>query len=366
MVWPSVRNGAAAALWALGCVLAALLLLEATVRMEWLRPTFVMRGFTYQIDERLLFRLRPVTAPGIGAHCERLHARSDPAARQRVLLLGDSFAFGVNVPTDQTIAADLAACLPGGRDVVNLGCPGYGPDQALLRLESVQGWFRPDVVVLVLFPANDFADLAKNRLFDVADGAALERPSRTCLDEEAPAWRSALLFELLRSSYLEGTSRYIGLYRQLFDDGYDLDMLARPASPESVRKRSLMRAILREFKRRLETAGVRFLVAVIPSNESFDDPAFLWKHGAPAGDRFPLETLAAAVCREEGIATVAAADVLERSHRAPRELYEAHDGHLTPLGYRLVAEAIAAALASPDTLLGSRGPRPDLRILPGS
>jgi lysophospholipase L1-like esterase len=347
-----VRNGAAAARWALGCVLAALILLEAAVRMEWLRPTFVMRGFTYQVDERLLFRLRPLTQPGIGPHSERIHGRSDPAGRRRVLLLGDSFAFGVNVPTDQTIAADLAARLPGDRDVVNLGCPGYGPDQALLRLESVQESLHPDDVVLVLFPANDFEDLAKNRLFDVTGGGALVRPGRTCLDEEAPALRSLLLFDLFQPSRLEWTSRYVGLYRRLFDDGYDTDMLARPSSPGSTAKRALMRTILREFKRRLQTAGARFFVAVIPSNESFDNPAFLWQHGSPAGDRFPLEALVVAICSEEGIASVAAADVLASSQRAPRELYEARDGHLTPLGYRLVAEAIAAALEAPDTPAG--------------
>ena len=342
-----VRNCAAAALWALGCVLAALLLLEAAVRMEWVRPTFVMRGFTYQLDERLLFRLRPLTPPGIGPHSERIHARSDPAARRRTLVLGDSFAFGVNVPTDQTIAACLAARPPGNVDVVSLGCPGYGPDQALLLLESVQTALHPDDVVLVLFPANDFEDLAKNRLFDLGDGGALVRSTGSCLDEEAPAFRSALLFDLLQSSRLERSSRYVGLYRRLFDDGYDTAMLAHPASPESLAKRALMRAILSAFRHRLRAAGARFLVAVIPSTESFANPAFLRQHGATAGDRFPLETLATQLCLEENIATVAAAGILERAQLAPHELFDARDGHLTGLGYRLVADAIGAALESP-------------------
>lgn len=339
-------------LWALGCVLAALLLLEAAVRMEWVRATFVMQSFTYQTDRRLLFRLRPLTRAGIGSHSERTHARSDPAAQRRTLVLGDSFAFGVNVPTDQTIAACLAARPPGNVDVVGLGCPGYGPDQALLVLESVQTAFHPDDVVLVLFPANDFEDLAKNRLFDLGDDGVLVRRTSTSLDEETPAFRSALLFDLFQSSRLERSSRYVGLYRRLFDDGYDTAMLARPASPESLAKRALMRAILREFKRRLQTAEIRFLVAVIPATESFDNPAFLRQHGATAGDRFPLETLAARLCLEEGIATVAAAGVLERAHLSQHELFDARDGHLTGLGYRLVADAIGAALELPDTPAG--------------
>jgi hypothetical protein len=356
MVSRLVRNGATAALWALGCGLAALLLLEAAVRMEWVRATFVMQGFTYQTDERLLFRLRPLTRPGIGQHSGRTHARTDPTAQRRTLVLGDSFAFGVNVPTDQTIAACLAARPPGNVDVVSLGCPGYGPDQALLVLESVQTAFHPDDVVLVLFPANDFEDLAKNRLFDLADGGALVRRTRTSLDEEAPAFRSALLFDLFQSAYLDTSSRYVGLYRRFFDDGYDTALLERPASPESMAKRALMRAILREFKRRLQTAEIRFLVAVIPATQSFGNSAFLRQHGAMAGNRFPLETMAAGLCLEEGISAVAAAGVLERAQRAPHELFDARDGHLTRLGYRLVADAIGAALESSVAAAGRQAP----------
>lgn len=77
--------------------------------------------------------------------------------RPRLLLLGDSMAFGYGVADEDTFAARLGAVEPG-YEVVNLGVEGYGPDQSLLRFEREGRAYTPDVVVLSVCVDNDFAD----------------------------------------------------------------------------------------------------------------------------------------------------------------------------------------------------------------
>lgn len=83
-------------------------------------------------------------------------------ARPRVLLLGDSVAFGYGVADEDTFAALLEA---RGFETINLAVPGYGTDQALLRLEREGLAYAPDVVLLHFCLHNDFVDNASRAYF---------------------------------------------------------------------------------------------------------------------------------------------------------------------------------------------------------
>ncbi len=74
-----------------------------------------------------------------------------PKRRQRILLLGDSFTFGINLHDVHTYPALLQDRLPE-REVVNGGVPGYSiPQEAALFSERAQ-YVEPDICVLqVLF-----------------------------------------------------------------------------------------------------------------------------------------------------------------------------------------------------------------------
>lgn len=82
-----------------------------------------------------------------------------------VVLVGDSFVFGLGVDDRDTFAWLLAQRLPDHR-IVNLGVPGWGTDQELAELEEVlQSRSAPRVsdIVVVVFE-NDFRDV--QRTFD--------------------------------------------------------------------------------------------------------------------------------------------------------------------------------------------------------
>ena len=95
-----------------------------------------------------------------------LRGREHPLARTsltRVLMLGDSIAFGYGVADEQTFATLLEA---RGYEVVDLAVPGYGTDQALLRLEREGMAYSPDVVLLHFCLHDDFVDNASRTYFD--------------------------------------------------------------------------------------------------------------------------------------------------------------------------------------------------------
>lgn len=67
-----------------------------------------------------------------------------------VLLAGDSFTHGDELPWQDTWAAQLQVQLGASLRVRNAGVPGYGTDQALLRAEQLVHSLKPRTVVLAL------------------------------------------------------------------------------------------------------------------------------------------------------------------------------------------------------------------------
>lgn len=80
------------------------------------------------------------------------------SGRQRVVVLGDSIAFGLDADDDETFAHLLGA--RADLEVANLSVQGYDPGQELIKLEREGLPLKPDVVVLALCLSNDFADVA--------------------------------------------------------------------------------------------------------------------------------------------------------------------------------------------------------------
>ncbi|HEX5131680.1 MAG TPA: GDSL-type esterase/lipase family protein [Candidatus Krumholzibacteria bacterium] len=78
-----------------------------------------------------------------------------PAGRKRVLIIGDSIAFGNGVEADERFSDLLKSRLPGVVEVINAGVPGWGNDQELLFYERDLRRLDPDIVVLEFTGNND-------------------------------------------------------------------------------------------------------------------------------------------------------------------------------------------------------------------
>lgn len=94
------------------------------------------------------------------------HPHDKPAGRTRIVMVGDSIAYGAGVDDAQTFSALVESHTPGV-EVVNLAVGGYGTDQELIRLERDGLRYHPDVVVLHFCLFSDFTDNAlPSALFD--------------------------------------------------------------------------------------------------------------------------------------------------------------------------------------------------------
>jgi len=114
------------------------------------------------------------------------------AGERRVLMLGDSYVWGMGVDEQATIPAvlqqRLLARAAGPVTVGNAGMYGTGPREWAYTLARFDGSFRPDVVVAVMYVGNDLLDTLLEPL-SVVDGWLLS-------EGLASAARSSLRFRL--------------------------------------------------------------------------------------------------------------------------------------------------------------------------
>ncbi|MEO0652849.1 MAG: SGNH/GDSL hydrolase family protein, partial [Planctomycetota bacterium] len=258
----------------------------------------------------------PRSTNAAGLRGEREYVRESRAGL-RIALVGDSFTFGTHQADGRIWAAALERALAPG-EVLNFGVPGYGIDQALLRLEDEALGWRPQVVVFAIFATNPqratrrFTFYAKPR-FELAAGGGLAPepigipiPAAPELAADPRAWLATApsrlrLLEVLRGSRAEGP----------------------PVVP-------LTEAILERAAERCRDAGARLLLLRIPT--------LRWREQPPAAWEAAAEAVAARHAHVEGLdlRTVFAASDVERIYIPGR--------HFSAAGHGLVAEGLEARL----------------------
>ena len=96
---------------------------------------------------------------------DREYPYEKPAGTSRILVLGDSFAWGYGVADDEIFTEILEGILQGTSprwEVLNAGVSGWGTDQEYLFLVREGFKYSPNIVVLALFNLNDPVNNARS------------------------------------------------------------------------------------------------------------------------------------------------------------------------------------------------------------
>jgi lysophospholipase L1-like esterase len=344
-------------------------------------------------DEQLLYRPNPAH-PG---HDARGFRNPEALARADLVALGDSQTYGSGVSTEEAWPQLLAR--QTGRSVYNMAFPGWCPVQSLLLADEALA-LRPRVVIEAFYAGNDLYDAfaityGRDSLRDLRSAdpgvlAAVKRLERqSSLEAQASVlfdsstgtlrgWleRQSALFAVTRTVAIR-TLEVVGLRATGWPraraacerDGSNCEVseagdartLFTPAyrwiglDPGDVRiaegERIATEALLR-LDARLREGGARLVVLAIPTKErAYAESGLL--RGGPSAAVGRLAAADAALATRLGRALEAqnipfldATPALGAALRAGVPCYrESTDGHPSPEGQRVLAEALAAFLA---------------------
>jgi lysophospholipase L1-like esterase len=255
-----------------------------------------------------------------------------PAGARRILLVGDSYAYGLGVAEADALDAQLERLLaaegqaPRPTEVLNLGVPAYHTGQELAWLEARGFGLAPDLVLLLFF-GNDASE--PGYLHDDRD--------RLLYTDELPlphGWKRRLRRSALYTLAAEASAeRYARSGAFTPGAGVTWPVVAG-------RLGTLIEAC--------ERRAVPLVVANLPtirSNATTADPV---AYGPDLVDAARVSEL----CAERGVPVIELGPLLVREARAGRlesllidpEPGPRYDDHFTAAGSRLLAEHIAAGL----------------------
>jgi GDSL-like lipase/acylhydrolase family protein len=303
-------------------------------------------------DDRLRFKLRPdlhgLSFQPLGADSyfsistislgfPEIGFRTHPIANHpAAVAIGDSFTFCWTAQEDCWV--DRLARLTG-RDVINLGVPGYGGLQEARIVEDYALPLHPQLIIWTFF-VNDLWDNARpNAVIGVDQWTWVERRSvvfgalRRLVDHRA------------RSDDLGNGQLWVhdgGTRSKIF---YDPSVISHWLSDEALERGwVLQRDALMQAKRLSDAAHVQLLMVLIPYREQiyFDE----YRQFAPGLTLERMQQpyqMMREFCQQNGVDLLDTFDSFV-AHRSQHFTYPV-DAHLNALGNRIMAEAILRHLA---------------------
>lgn len=290
-------------------------------------------------------------AQGLRAASDRVYAPSPPEGKVRVLCVGDSFTHGDGVLLEDTWESKLEA-KDSRLEVLNMGTPGYGTDQAFLRWRKEGQAFQSHAVVLGIWPENLCRNLNEIRFwlspqsgfspkprFVLAPGGELRLVNSPVPQGEAlvaavtdPAsWGPIQHERWFEGNVIErhftDNSRLVRVLRGLLTANDRRGQRRRIYSGEEPEGIAVTTGIARLFASEVGATGAVPIVAVMPMRDLLDE----W----PEDDDIPLVV----ELRRAGLTVV-------NLFPAVRGLDGAFqpDGHLTAGGNEAVARELARQL----------------------
>ena len=313
---------------------------QATEEREgvtWLVPNYRGRLVSSEFDTAVRTNASGLRGPEL----------STGMTLQRVLLLGDSFAFGWGVEEGEAfghLAQTLASQQGAPFELLNGGVPGDGPLQEVVRVKASCPALKPGLVLLEIYDGNDLPDLLFGALPKEVDPALMERlqvvrdrarvrdPWDHLLRE-----RSALYKLFLGLKSRAGSS--LG-WSGFEEDPFHQYWVPDEARPEAL---GLLATALGNIDAEARACGSKLAVVIVPSVASIEHAR---QSEARVKELSQIDAGVRAWAEKAGVPLLDLGPVLrERFARAPTErLYYRFDLHLNARGHAVAAEALAPFL----------------------
>ena len=302
-------------------------------------------GYVGEVTNRVEFR-HDVSVNRLGLRGPEVEPRD---ADERILLLGDSFVFGVGVEQEETLGAVLEELYAAeGRSVVALngGVPAYGVPDAAGQLARLAPAVMPDRVAMFLFTGNDLAESQQPFRQPRAVGGLREwlyyRSDLFVLAKTAVPTR---VYARIAGWFTSGEPARVRRLRQASE-------IYRTSPPDwVVEGASAARRALERMAATSREGGADFVVLIIPELLQLE-PHRLASTLADLGvdqegyDPGAPTALFARMLTELDLPFVDLTEVLAAAHERGDGPYYPIDRHWTAEGHRLVAQATKALLDS--------------------
>jgi len=271
-------------------------------------------------------------------------SRVPSADRVRVLVLGDSFTYGVGVEDDETFSARLEGLAPE-IEAINTGVNGYGSAQELLLLRDEGIDLAPDVVIVTFFWNDVGNNLRENAArFRLEDGVLRypdPQPELAAVSSAPPPSHREWLRYSYTYRFVSDRAKMLGFWLKVVF-GIPLEETDFVDDGQREQAWDLEFAILREMRRLSQEAGAEFLLVVIPDQVQLDTDVEVL--GLEPSD-YEVQERLEAFARSEGMPMLDLIPALRAAaERNPGPLYYRRDRHLRPPGHVVMARAILAEL----------------------
>jgi hypothetical protein len=260
-----------------------------------------------------------------------------PVQRQtgtaRLVVLGDSFTFGVGVEFAEIYPKRLEAALNRSErrhEVINFGVPGYNTSAELATWREVATRYRPDLVI-VGYVLNDTEILS-----DVQSDATQ--------DETAGSWLTSSHLAMKKYSFFyRFVAPKLGGLAGLFNVRYAMGrthQIVRSFDEDSPGWQASSQALL-EIVREVRDSGATTLVVIFPMMVDFKAYPLTQAHSRIT-----------AFCRDHGIEVLDLLSTLQGQEVS--RMIVPMDGHPNGIAHRVFADRIEQHLAQNPALLAGR------------
>jgi len=264
---------------------------------------------------------------------------------KKILFIGDSFTFGNEVDDDQAFAYLIGKALPGVQ-TINMGVPGYGIGQAMLKFEEKGLSHEPDIIVFGIHPPNvqrallSFFAAAKPQF--VYDENATEMRIKGRPVPPPHVQLASVRRDFQFESLILATITKVAVTRiPWIADRYRDNTLAEYAR--------VSEAVLRRVQRVASSRGIQFIIVQIPDGKSFKDASIRNQ----LADQYPIPSLLLSIYKKLGIPYIDMDEVFLQMLGMENTFLYAYThptpggvGHLSVKGNEIVSYALIDEICS--------------------